>query len=143
MVALSTGLLASCVRLKLEKQYRSKMRQRRNSKKHGPKSSVRMLNCSVKLSLSRGVWRGIGSRRRGSLSELRKQLNARAKLKLNTRKKLSNKLKSASDQPCKESRQVTSVKNALVLLTLVFKLELSCSSQSHITWPQYQPSRNI
>ena len=59
------------------------------------------------------------------LSELRKQLNARAKLKLNTRKKLSNKLKSASNQPCKRFHQVTSVKNALALLTLVFKLEMS------------------
>ena len=59
------------------------------------------------------------------MSELRKQLNARAKLKLNTRKKLSNKLKNASDQPCKQSHQVTSVRNALALLTLVFKLEMS------------------
>jgi hypothetical protein len=59
------------------------------------------------------------------LSELRKQLNARAKLKLNTRKKLSNKLKNASNQPCKRSYQVTSVKNLLALLTLVFKLKIS------------------
>jgi hypothetical protein len=52
-VALSTGLLASCVRLELEKQYGSEMRQRRNSKKHGPRSSVRSLNCSVKLNSSK------------------------------------------------------------------------------------------
>jgi hypothetical protein len=58
------------------------------------------------------------------LSELRKQLNARAKWKLNARKKPSNKLKGASDQPCKQSYQVKSVKNALALLTLVFKLKM-------------------
>ncbi|KAI1561082.1 hypothetical protein PtrEW13061_012228, partial [Pyrenophora tritici-repentis] len=98
-VALSSGLLASCVRLELEKQYGSEMRRRRNSKKHRPRSSVRRLSCSVKLSSSRGVWRGRGSRKRRSLSELRKQLNARAKLKLNTRKKLSNKLNNASVKP--------------------------------------------
>jgi hypothetical protein len=62
-VALSTGLLASYVRLELEKQYGSKMRRRRKSKKHGPRSSVRKLNCSVKTSSSRGVCRGRGSRR--------------------------------------------------------------------------------
>ena len=59
------------------------------------------------------------------MSELRKQLNARAKLKLNTRKNLSNKLNNASVKPHKYSHQVTSVKNALALLTLVFKLEMS------------------
>jgi hypothetical protein len=57
-VALSTGLLASCMRLELEKQYGSEMRRRRNSKKYGPRSSVRMLDCSVKLSSRRTVWRG-------------------------------------------------------------------------------------
>jgi hypothetical protein len=48
-VALFTGLYASCVRLKLEKQYRSKMRRKRNSKKHRPRSSVRMPDCSIKF----------------------------------------------------------------------------------------------
>ena len=62
-VALSTGLLASCVRLELEKQYGSEMRRRRNSKKHGLRSSARRLDCSVKLSLRRSVWRGRGSKR--------------------------------------------------------------------------------
>jgi hypothetical protein len=51
------------------------------------------------------------------LSELRKQLNTGAKLKLNTRKKLSNKLKNASDQ-------LISIKTMLALLTLVFKLKM-------------------
>jgi hypothetical protein len=51
------------VRLELEKQYGSERRRRRNSKKHGPRSSVRRLNYSVKLSLRRSVWRGRGSRR--------------------------------------------------------------------------------
>jgi hypothetical protein len=59
------------------------------------------------------------------LSKLRKQLIAQAKLKLNARKKLFNKLKKASDQHHERSHQATSVKNALVLLTLVFKLEMS------------------
>jgi hypothetical protein len=59
------------------------------------------------------------------LSELRKQLIARAKLKLNARKKLFNKPKNASDQHHKRSHQATSVKNALALLTLVFKLKMS------------------
>jgi hypothetical protein len=57
-VALSTGLLASCMRLELEKQYGSEMRRRRNSKKHGPRSSARTLDCSAKLSSRRSVWRG-------------------------------------------------------------------------------------
>ena len=59
------------------------------------------------------------------MSELRKQLLARAKFKLNTRKKLSNKPKNASDQPCERSYQATSFQNALALLMLVFKLEMS------------------
>jgi hypothetical protein len=59
------------------------------------------------------------------LSELRKQLITRAKLKLNTRKKLSNKPKNASDQPHERYHRATSVKNSLALLTLVFKLEMS------------------
>ena len=62
-VALFTSLLASCVRLELEKQYGSEMRSRRNSKKHGLRSSVRRLDYSVKLSSRRSVWRGRGSRR--------------------------------------------------------------------------------
>ena len=62
-VALSSGLLARRVRLKLEKQYGSEMRWRRNSKKHGPRSSARRLDCSVKLSSKRSVRRGRGSRR--------------------------------------------------------------------------------
>jgi hypothetical protein len=63
MVALSTGFYASCVRLKLEKQYRSKMRQRRNSKKHRSRSGVRTLDCSIKLSLRKSVWRSSSSRK--------------------------------------------------------------------------------
>jgi hypothetical protein len=59
------------------------------------------------------------------LSKLKKQLNAHAKLKLNTRKNLSNKLHNASVKPHRQRRQVTSVKNALALLALVFKLEMS------------------
>jgi hypothetical protein len=58
------------------------------------------------------------------LSKLRKQLNTHAKLELNTRKKPSNKLKNARNQPCKQSHQVISVKTALALLTLVFKLKM-------------------
>jgi hypothetical protein len=54
-VALSASLLASCVRLKLEKQYRNVMRYKRNSKKHKLRSSARRLNCSVKLSSRRSV----------------------------------------------------------------------------------------
>jgi len=54
-VVLSTGLHASCVRLELEKQYGSEMRQRRNSKKHRKRSNVRTLDCSVKLSSRRSV----------------------------------------------------------------------------------------
>ena len=45
------------------------------------------------------------------LSELRKQLNARAKLKLNTRKKLSNKLNNASVKPHERPLLRISVKN--------------------------------
>jgi hypothetical protein len=47
------------------------------------------------------------------------------KVEAQYQKKLFNKLKSASDQPCKQSYQVRSVKNASALLTLVLKLELS------------------
>ena len=61
-VAQSTGLLARCVRLELEKQYGSEIRRRRNSKKQGPRSSARRLDCSVKLSSRRSVWRGRGSK---------------------------------------------------------------------------------
>jgi hypothetical protein len=59
------------------------------------------------------------------LSELTKQLIVWAKLKLNIRKKPSNKPKNASNQPHKRSDQATSVKNTLALLMLVFKLEMS------------------
>jgi hypothetical protein len=59
------------------------------------------------------------------LSKLTKQLIVWAKLKLSTRKKLSNKPKNSSNQPHRRSDQATSVKNTLALLMLVFKLEMS------------------
>ena len=62
-VALSSGPLAGCVRLELEKQCGSEMRQKRSSKKHGLRSSVRTLDCSVKLSSRRSVWKGRDLRR--------------------------------------------------------------------------------
>ena len=54
-VALSTSLLTSYMRLELEKQYGSKIRQRRNSKKHRLRSTIRTLDYNVKLSLRRSV----------------------------------------------------------------------------------------
>ena len=54
-MVLSTSLYVSYVRLELEKQYGSEMRQRRNSKKHRKRSNVRTLDYSVKLSSRRSV----------------------------------------------------------------------------------------
>jgi hypothetical protein len=70
------------------------------------------------------------------VSELRKQLNARARRRRETLPKLYNYPKREREKPYKYPQQATSVKNALGLLALVFKfkksLQLLHQSSHHV-----------
>jgi hypothetical protein len=54
-VMLSSGHLVSSARLKLENEYVSEMRWRRNSRDYRLRKIAKRLNCSVKLSARRGA----------------------------------------------------------------------------------------